>query len=754
MLLWKTPPGVGMILTLSSLLFYGSGSCEDSGRAILESGVHSVKYLGDRLVISNRQQLVIELESLRFNYTDPIAWNLISADDSEMLVELVYPAGAEYRHPVSDDEPRSAVLRITAEPNGFRFQAAPEWGSQTTMIFRSLGDHFFGLSEPLQPDGQLSPDLTGAVVDVEVASERDTIAENFASGFSAFYLSSFGYGAFYDTFARGRYEFAINGRNRIHHFTGALDWHLFFGENGVEIHRAYFDLIGEPKKVPLWSMGPIGWRDKNKGGAAEILEDLAHFQKLRIPFTGWWVDRPYSDGNAAWSEMNFGENFENPGEWISTVRQEYGVEFMTWVATAMFQDRRFPGSFDGILTYIDLSDPATVAMYQKELAEKQYAFGVKGHKMDRADEHFPIDELWADATPTPEKRNRYAWLYAKVHHDALTRAWGKDHFNFARAAIHRSQSYLSAIWGGDPRTSWEGLRGNLANGIRAGFLGFPIWGSDVGGYLGEGWIPEDLYLRWAQIGLMSGMFEIKFDGAGGFGEDRMPWKYDPKFQASLRSVFEERMRLLPYLYSLANTSAENGVLMQPIAYRHLDDPQTYSIWNQFYLGEAILVAPIVTRGIHRQVYLPAGEWHQFENPSVQYEGGQTIEVEAALDQIPRFVRGNSIYLTGDLPVGSAQTWREIEPQLTVHCIPGGVGAGAAFVFVDPLANDMERRIEMTRDGDGISVRAPAMSCAVTVELWLEKTPEKVNRDYVYDSEKQLLTVTFSSGEAIQLDIRI
>ena len=86
-----------------------------------------------------------------------------------------------------------------------------------------------------------------------------------------------------------------------------------------------------------------------------------------------------------------------------------------------------------------------------------------------------------------------------------------------------------------PRSNWDGFRGNFRKCPSAsGFLGFPIWGSDVGGYLGPGDIPEDLYVRWLQAGSMSGLFEIKLDGAGGMGNDRVPWHYPESLQNEFR----------------------------------------------------------------------------------------------------------------------------------------------------------------------------------------------------------------------------
>ena len=55
-----------------------------------------------------------------------------------------------------------------------------------------------------------------------------------------------------------------------------------------------------------------------------------------------------------------------------------------------------------------------------------------------------------------------------------------------------------------------------------------------------------------------------------------------------------------------------------------------------------MVCPIVAPGGKRSVYLPQGtKWYGW-NTKKCYEGGQKIEVEMPLDQIPVFVRAGSV----------------------------------------------------------------------------------------------------------------
>ncbi|MCF3650418.1 TIM-barrel domain-containing protein [Synoicihabitans lomoniglobus] len=681
-----------------------------------------LEVVDNEVLIHRHGRVIVHLTDVKFDYHSPLAWAVAQTTPDRIEIKLTYPASVDYAHRGPTTPGLDATLTISTHGDGFRLHATPEWADQTTLEFAHTGDHFFGLSSPLQPDNQHSPDLTGSTVRVEVTNHGEDIVENYASAFSSFYMSSAGYGAFFDTFGVGRYQFALNGRNQIHHETGTLDWYVLLGDDGPTIHRAYFDLIGAPKHVPLWALGPIGWRDQNDGGAAEILDDIKRFADLRLPLTGWFVDRPYSDGAHAWSHMNFSAAFAEPEKWIREIREQHGLEFMTWTATAFFGDtplnRHLPGGF----TYADLSDPETVAQFQQKLTDLQHSIGVKGHKMDRADEKFPEWEAWADETvPRGAKRNTYTYLFIKTHDEALRRTWGDDQFTFARAAIHRSQPYLSAIWGGDPRSSWAGLQGNAANAIRASFMGFPVWGTDVGGYIGEGLIDEELYLRWMQFGVMSGLLEIKLDGSGGDGRDRMPWRYDEAFQAEYRDLLELRMDLLPYLYSLANDAAESGTMMQPLAYRHLDDPRTHAIWDQFYLGAGLMVAPMVTPGSVRDVYLPAGRWYRYNfdrGIESSLVGGHAVVTQVERNEIPLFVRANSLLITGNVYAGNARTWdADSPPRLKIHAFPGEVGESTSFTYIDSADGDAAKVIHLEHDETGISLTAPALDAAVSLKIF-------------------------------------
>jgi alpha-glucosidase (family GH31 glycosyl hydrolase) len=92
--------------------------------------------------------------------------------------------------------------------------------------------------------------------------------------------------------------------------------------------------------------------------------------------------------------------------------------------------------------------------------------------------------------------------------------------------------------------------------------------------------------------------------------------------------------------ALADEAVESG---KPLL-RHLmlvfpDDREAWDISDQFMIGEALLVAPVVEQGATtRSMYFPAGTWYNvWTGESVQ--GGQRITVDAPIGSPAVYSRG-------------------------------------------------------------------------------------------------------------------
>ena len=418
------------------------------------NGSYTIDVAGTKIIVSQSNKRLLVISSIDFNFTQPASIIARKQSTDTLTLQFNYPPTAQYRE---ETGAIVANIDITVKGNAIRFASHPKWASNISIKMEDNDEHFFGILEQLYPENRKNPDLRGEVVDVDVLGDASQYHENYASAWSAFYMTNKGYASFFDSFASGKYKLGINGETELYHHTGKLDWYIITGKNGDEIMKKYYEIIGKPKFFPMWACGPIAWRDENKGGKNEILGDIKKMTDLKIPFTAWWVDRPYSHGAEGWSKMDFNELFSNPKEWITEIRETYGMKFMSWVGPLTMDDKDFPGLLPSHQGYLDLSDSAAVKEFGRRLKAFQYSAGVQGHKMDRADQLFPQMYPWCDKTPESERRNKYIYLYSKVIDSYLRDSFKDDQLNFARAAFQRCQPYLSAVWGGDSRSSWDGM---------------------------------------------------------------------------------------------------------------------------------------------------------------------------------------------------------------------------------------------------------------------------------------------------------
>jgi alpha-glucosidase (family GH31 glycosyl hydrolase) len=620
---------------------------------------------------------------------------------------------------------------------------------------RDLDDHFFGVLEMLAPDNRRSPDLRGAVIEIEAQRNVKHFHENFASVWSAFYMTARGYAAFFDTFAKGRYTFGVGGETLLYHRTGSLDWYLFFGDDGDALLSAYYRVIGEPKAPPMWALGPIGWREGSRS-VEGTLEDVRCMNELKVPFTAWSADGEHlaQVGSEQIKKDDGKATVEKARSAIAALGMVHDLRVITGIEPTVVGDRNKIGNFLSECGYVDFSDSGAVAEFEARLS-RQYQVAVRGHRSDGGEDGFSCTERWQDATALAERRNRYVYLYAKTVHNLLTEVHGVDHCNFARAAYHRSQPYLSAVRGGDARASWDGLGGNLANALRCGFMGFPVWGSDIGGH-GREKTDEELYMRWLQWGVWSGLFVANLGSVGGESVDRAPWHGGSELQAAFREACAQRMRLLPYVFSLAQTSGRTGVLMKPLAYVWPDDQTTHAIGDEYMFGHAFLVAPITKPGGQRRVYFPRGDWYDFYNPSREYDGGGWSEVVAPRERIPVFVRMNSLFVTGSVALGNRREWEPaLKPAFYIHAAPGKSGERVEFELADSFDGNKLKRLSLNREGATVRAIIPALGAGG--ELRVRERPPmrfRVNgrvTDVKYDPALAAYRISFAAGSALEVE---
>ena len=105
------------------------------------------------------------------------------------------------------------------------------------------------------------------------------------------------------------------------------------------------------------------------------------------------------------------------------------------------------------------------------------------------------------------------------------------------------------------------------------------------------------------------------------------------------NAIARREKLLPYIQGAVKRAAEQGVpAIRPLVLKWQDDPSTYSITDEFMLGDEILVAPVLGPETTREVYLPQGSWKEDATGRIHRAShdGMKIDVQVPIGDVPIF----------------------------------------------------------------------------------------------------------------------
>ena len=175
-------------------------------------------------------------------------------------------------------------------------------------------------------------------------------------------------------------------------------------------------------------------------------------------------------------------------------------------------------------------------------------------------------------------------------------------------------------------------------------------------------------------------------------------------EAACRKLLQVRMSLLPYLYTTFIDYAERGwPPARALVLDYPDDPETWGIDDQYLLGPSLMVAPLFTGQAKRNVYLPDGDWYDFWTRQ-RYAGGRSISIEKGLDQIPVFVKGDSL-----IPLAEPVEFVTPETRFDVTVRVFGAKAEPFTLYEDDgVTFDFEKgkqnRLELRWDGNAGTTR--------------------------------------------------
>ena len=431
-----------------------------------------------------------------------------------------------------------------------------------------------------------------------------------------------------------------------------LDVFFFLGDTPAELLSHYAHLTGAAPEVPRWSLG-IWMSRAFYRTADEAMSVARELRSRRLPCDVFTLDgRAWLDVDTRCT-LDFDERYPDPAAWIAELKTMH-YKLCVWeyplisVRNALYPELAEkgyfltdkngdpyvyhwdPAPFGQLLTplpesgLIDFTNPEAYAWYQAN-HQKLWDVGVDVMKTDFA-EQVPEDAYASNGDSGIRHHNVYALLYNKAVYEATRDHAPSGALVWGRAGWTGSQRYALG-WGGDPQTDWGGLAASLRGGLSWGLSGTPYHSHDIGGFYGPAPTPE-LYIRWSQLGMLDS--HSRFHGT----TPREPWFFGEEAERIVRSWMNLRYQLLPYIEGLcAEAVGQHKPVARAMVYACPDEPQSWAFEEQYLLGDALLVAPVLQPGGQVRVYLPKGRW-QLLFTGEWFEGGRTHDLTAPLEWIP------------------------------------------------------------------------------------------------------------------------
>jgi len=538
-------------------------------------------------------------------------------------------------------------------------------------------DRFYGLGEFFdtpQHRGKVRP------MQIEVDFGVDS-SYNEAHVVVPLLIGTRGWGLFVQSRRPALFDVAASHSQTVEALFNAPGLHFFLlaAATPMEVTPLYARLTGAPALPARWAFGSLIWRNENKD-QAEVLADMQEIRKQDLAISGMWLDRPFDT-----FVNNFGFDpgkFPDPAAMIAKVHA-LGMRMGEWSTPyvekgATHHDEvvakgwmvKTPSDDSKIFKWgppLDLTNPEVLAFWKGQIQLAADA-GIEGWKMDYGEDiqvgimsartHF----RFADGSDERTMHHGYSLFYHRPYAESLPKEGG---FLLSRGGTYGDQIYSSIIWPGDLCANWAhfkecdakgtchtgGLPASIAASIGLPAAGYPLFGSDTGGYK-HGRAGKELFLRWLGHTALSGVLQI------GGGSQHNPWdfakydgsQFDQETLDAARNLIRLHTRLFPYLYTASKEAHEFKGLgpVRALGLVHPElaaDPRLQAHEaDEYYLGDALLVAPIAQPGGTRDVFLPPGLWMDWwTHQTVGLADAATvIVVDMPVTQVPLFLKAGGL----------------------------------------------------------------------------------------------------------------
>jgi alpha-glucosidase len=424
---------------------------------------------------------------------------------------------------------------------------------------------------------------------------------------------------------------------------GFADVYLMAAHDGPGVLGAYARLTGSAPIPPRWTFGFLlsrwGYKD-----AADVQDKWQQFRDRKIPVDAFIYDYDWYKNDWEFNSSTFPDPAANLAKMHAMNLHFVGI--------------RKPRVEAAHADYAKSHDWAIKAPFGIDLR-----FDIPAARRWWWEHQLPLLQTGIDGWWNDEAEQAYDEFFYMSQQQYLggravsqNRQWSID-----RSFAPGMQRYGAAAWTGDIDSTWAAFSEQPGTLLNWSMEGMPWVSHDTGGF--QGTPTPELYTRWIE----EAVFIPIMRAHGTRNSPRWPWAFGVEPLAAMTKAINLRYRLIPYLYTLADATYRTGLPpMRPLFLEFPDDQATWSLDDEWMLGDQVLAAPVLTKGGERKVYLPAGNWFD-GNTGKAIGGKQTLDLTPVpLDVVPFYVRAGTI-----LPMGPViQSTAEAEDPLEVRIYPG------------------------------------------------------------------------------------
>ena len=569
-------------------------------------------------------------------------------------------------------------------------------------VFKSmpLDEHYFGLGDKTGPLDRREEAFSLWNTDAYRFEEStDPIYKSIP--FFMIYQAGIASGIFLDNTWRTSFDFGkeIPGVYSFGAVNGPLNYYILYGPSPKQVVETYAWLTGTPPLPPMWSFGYQQSR-YTYTPQARVLEVAQRLRDDHIPADAVYLDIGFQEKNRPFTVNT--KAFPDFSDMIAKLKaQNFHVVAITDLHIAKLPDQNyfpydsgmvgdhFVKNPDGsVYTGVVWPGPSVFPDFTQQQARDWWGtlygnfhkLGIEGFWNDMNEPSIfktpthtmPLDVVhridesgFTQRTAThAEIHNVYGMENSRATFEGLrTLDPNLRPFVLTRATYPGGQRY-AATWTGDNSSSWNHLRMTTFMLKNLGLSGFAFSGADVGGFAGTP--SADLLTKWLEIAAFQPIDRDHTEAGTG---DQEPWVGGPAQEAIRRRFIEERYRLMPYLYTLAEEASRTGLpMIRPLFFeypnaapdRHpidIDNPAS----GEFLLGHDLLIAPspYPDQTDSYTIEFPSADWYDYwtgekvRNPGPPDPGPGpalpasaqvqlSIPVVPTLANLPIFVHAGSI----------------------------------------------------------------------------------------------------------------